>query len=95
MRKPELVATVARKNGLQEAKASAVVNSVFATIGEVLADGDEVSISGFGTFRVAIRPARDGRNPQTGAPMRIRAGKTPRFTPGASLKRAVDPQDQK
>jgi DNA-binding protein HU-beta len=93
MRKPELIAAVAKKNGIPESKATAVVNSVFDTIGEVLADGDEVAISGFGTFRVALRPARDGRNPQTREPMRIRAGKTPRFTPGASLKRAVDPQE--
>ena len=93
MRKPELIAAVAKKNGIPESKAAGVVNSVFDTIGDVLADGDEVSISGFGTFRVAFRPARDGRNPQTGAPMKIRAGKTPRFTPGASLKRAVDPQE--
>ena len=56
----------------------------------LLAQGDEVAISGFGTFRVAARPAREGRNPQTGEPMKIRAGKTPRFTPGASLKRTVD-----
>jgi nucleoid DNA-binding protein len=90
MRKPELIAAVARKSGIPESKAADMVNSVFATISEVLAEGDEVAISGFGTFRVAARPARDGRNPQTGAPMKIRAGKTPRFTPGASLKRAVD-----
>ena len=93
MRKPDLIAAVAKQNGLPEAKAAAVVNSVFETISDVLSDGDEVAISGFGTFRVAFRPARDGRNPQTGSPMRIRAGKTPRFTPGASLKRAVDPQE--
>ena len=93
MRKPELIAAVAKKTGMPESKAAVVVNSVFDSIGEVLADGDEVSISGFGTFKVAFRPARDGRNPQTGAPMKIRAGRTPRFTPGASLKRAVDPQN--
>ena len=92
MRKPELIAAVAKKSGLPETKAASVVNGVFETIGEVLADGDEVSISGFGTFRVAFRPERDGRHPRTRAPMKIRAGKTPRFTPGASLKRAVDPQ---
>jgi DNA-binding protein HU-beta len=90
MRKPELIAAVARKTGMPESRAADAVNSVFATISDVLAEGDEVAISGFGTFRVAARPARDGRNPQTGAPMKIKAGKTPRFTPGASLKRSVD-----
>ena len=90
MRKPELIAAVARQTGIPESKAGEVVNAMIETITTTLADGDEVSISGFGTFRVAVRPARDGRNPQTGAPMKIKAGKTPRFTPGASLKRAVD-----
>jgi nucleoid DNA-binding protein len=90
MRKPELIAAVARETGLAESKTTDVVNAMIATITATLAKGDEVSISGFGTFRVANRPARDGRNPQTGAPMKIKAGKTPRFTPGANLKRAVD-----
>jgi DNA-binding protein HU-beta len=90
MRKPELITAVAKKTGMPESKASDAVNSIFTTISDVLADGDEVAISGFGTFRVASRPAREGRNPQTGEPMQIKAGKTPRFTPGASLKRAVD-----
>lgn len=60
MRKPELIAAVARETGLPESKAGDVVNSVIATITSTLANGDEVSISGFGTFRVASRPARDG-----------------------------------
>lgn len=90
MRKPELIAAVAAKTGLPESKVADAVNAMLGTIQDVLAEGDEVSISGFGTFRVASRPARDGRNPQTGAPMKIKAGKTPRFTPGAALKRAVD-----
>ena len=90
MRKPELIAAVAKTAAIPESKAADVVNALFETISDVLAEGDEVAISGFGTFRVAARPARDGRNPQTGEPMKIRAGKTPRFTPGASLKRAVD-----
>lgn len=90
MRKPELISAVAEKSGLSETKAANAVNALIGAITSALADGDEVSISGFGTFRVAVRAARDGRNPQTGAPMKIKAGKTPRFTPGASLKRAVD-----
>jgi nucleoid DNA-binding protein len=92
MRKPELISAVARQNGISESKATEVVNSVFATISNTLAEGDEVAISGFGTFRVAHRVGRTGRNPQTGQPMKIRAGNSPRFTPGAGLKRAVDQQ---
>jgi len=90
MRKPELIAAVAKANGISEAKATDIVNSVFDTITATLADGDEVALSGFGTFRVAIRAGRPGRNPQTGAPMRIAPGKTPRFTAGAQLKRSVN-----
>jgi nucleoid DNA-binding protein len=90
MRKPELIAAVARQTGTPETRTAEIVNAVIETITNTLANGDEVSISGFGTFRVAVRPARDGRNPQTGEPMKIKAGKTPRFTPGAGLKRAVD-----
>lgn len=90
MRKPELIAAVAKQNGISEAKASVIVNSVFDTITATLAEGDEVALSGFGTFRVATRAGRAGHNPQTGAPMRIAPGKTPRFTAGAHLKRAVN-----
>jgi DNA-binding protein HU-beta len=90
MRKPELISAVAKQHGMPESRATDVVNSVFETITRVLAEGDEVAISGFGTFRVANRFGRTGRNPQTGEPMLIKPGKTPRFTPGASLKRAVD-----
>jgi DNA-binding protein HU-beta len=66
------------------------VNAVFDAIERALADGDEVALSGFGTFRVVERPAREGRNPQTGQPMKIGPGKSPAFRPGAGLKRAVD-----
>jgi DNA-binding protein HU-beta len=92
MRKPDLIAAVARETGLPESKAGDAVNAMISAITKTLASGDEVSISGFGTFRVASRPAREGRNPQTGEPMKIKAGKSPRFSPGASLKRSVDPQ---
>ena len=90
MRKPELIAAVAKQNGISEAKASVIVNSVFDTITATLAEGDEVALSGFGTFRVPTRAGRAGHTPQTGAPMRIAPGKTPRFTAGAHLKRAVN-----
>ncbi|HRA47150.1 MAG TPA: HU family DNA-binding protein [Thermomicrobiales bacterium] len=92
MRKPELIAVVARQHGIPEAKAAEIVNSVFQTITKTLAEGDEVAISGFGTFRVATRAGRTTRNPRSGEPMRVAPGKSPRFSPGAALKRAVDPQ---
>ena len=89
MRKQDLVAAVARHTSHSEAAVNEVLNSTLAEIEKSLASGDEVALSGFGTFRVVSRPARDGRNPQTGAPMRIGARKSPAFRAGASLKRSV------
>lgn len=90
MRKQELVAAIASSTSQSEATVTEVLNAAFEAIENSLASGDEVALSGFGSFRVVHRPARDGRNPQTGAPMRINAKKSPAFRAGASLKRAVD-----
>jgi DNA-binding protein HU-beta len=89
MRKQDLIRAVAKQTAKPEGQIAGIVNSVFETIQQALAEGDEVAISGFGTFRVVERPAREGRNPQTGQPMMIGAGKSPAFRPGAALKRAV------
>jgi DNA-binding protein HU-beta len=93
MRKQDLIRAVARETSKSESQIADVVNSVFVTIQQALADGDEVAISGFGTFRVVERPAREGRNPQTGKPMMIGPGRSPAFRPGAALKRAVGDDD--
>lgn len=90
MRKQELVAAVSSKTSQSESAVNEVLNAAFEVIEQSLASGDEVALSGFGSFRVVSRPARDGRNPQTGEPMRINAKKSPAFRAGASLKRAVD-----
>jgi DNA-binding protein HU-beta len=90
MRKQDLVRVVAKESNLPESKAAPVVNALFDAIERALANGDEVAISGFGTFRVVDRPAREGRNPQTGQPMKIGPGRSPAFRPGAGLKRAVE-----
>lgn len=89
MRKQDLVAAVARQTGHSESSVSEVLNAALGSIEKTLASGDEVALSGFGTFRIVSRPARDGRNPQTGAPMRIAARRSPAFRAGASLKRAI------
>ncbi|HEV2527843.1 MAG TPA: HU family DNA-binding protein [Thermomicrobiales bacterium] len=94
MRKQELVKSVADETGLSEAQAGSVVSAVFNTIESTLASGDDVAISGFGSFKVVDRPARDGRNPQTGEPMKIAARKSPTFTPGTQLKRSVNGDDE-
>ncbi len=89
MRKQDLVRAVATETSTSEAQASASINAVFGAIQNALADGDEVTVSGFGSFRVVERAAREGRNPQTGATMQIAARKSPTFRPGTQLKRAV------
>jgi DNA-binding protein HU-beta len=93
MRKQDLIRAVARETSKPESHVADIVNSVFLTIQHALAEGDEVAISGFGTFRVVERPAREGRNPQTGRPMMIGPGRSPAFRPGAALKRAVGDDD--
>ena len=63
--------------------------AVFAAIAKALKKGDSVTITGFGTFRVAKRAARTGLNPQTGKAIKIKAKKVPKFTAGKTLKEAV------
>lgn len=89
MRKQELVAHVAKSTGMAENKVSEVTNGIFAAIEDALKKGDEVAISGFGTFKVVERPGREGRNPQTGETIKIAPKKNPTFKAGAGLKRAV------
>ncbi len=89
MRKQDLARIVAAEATLTEAQASAAVNAVFTAVQRALANGDEVAISGFGTFRVTERAARQGRNPRTGDAMMIGRRRSPAFRPGTQLKRAV------
>ncbi len=93
MRKQDLARIVATEAKLTEAQATAAVNALFSAVQRGLAEGDEVAISGFGTFRVAERAARPGRNPRTGTPMTIGRRRSPTFRPGAQLKRAVGAED--
>ncbi len=93
MRKQDLVRAVAAATQQSEAASAKAVNAVFDSIGEALSRGDEVTISGFGSFKVVERAAREGRNPQTGEQMTIAARKSPVFRPGTQLKRAVGSPD--
>ena len=70
-------------------EAQAAVNCVFSSITKALKKKDTVALIGFGTFKVAQRKARKGRNPQTGAEIKIKAKKVPRFVPGKALKDAL------
>lgn len=90
MNKAELIDAVAEKSGLSKADASRAVDTVIETIGKTLKKGDKVSLVGFGVFSVRKRAARKGRNPKTGAEIKIPAGKTPAFKAGKALKDSVN-----
>jgi nucleoid DNA-binding protein len=90
MHKTELVEAIAKDAGLSRTDAGRAVESFISTVQRTLRKGDEVAITGFGKFSVAKRGARTGRNPQTGAPVKIRASKAPKFSAGATFKQAVN-----
>ena len=89
MTKTNLIAKVAEMTGLTKKEAEKAVSAVFASMTEALAEGDKVSVAGFGAFEVRERAARVGRNPQTKAEIKIEASKRPVFTAGAALKNQV------
>ncbi len=89
MNKTDLIAQVARDADISKAAAGRAVNSVFEEITQALAKGEEVGIVGFGTFSASERPARQGRNPQTGETIQIQATRIPKFKAGKHLKEQV------
>ncbi len=86
----ELIAVIASKAGISKADADKALKALTDGVTTALKKGQKVSLVGFGSFEVSKRAARKGRNPQTGAEIKIKASKTPRFRPGASLKKAVN-----
>ena len=90
MNKTELVAAMADKAGLTKKDADAALKAFTEVIEETLKAGDSIQIVGFGTFEVAERAERAGRNPQTGAEMVIPASKAPKFKAGKALKDALN-----
>ncbi len=89
MNKGDLVGEVAKVVSTKK-EAQEAVDAVFAAITKSLGEGDPVTLIGFGTFKVANRAARKGRNPKTGKEINIPAKTVPRFTPGKALKDAVN-----
>lgn len=89
MNKSDLVAKIADDAEISKAAAEKALNSLTAAISKALKKGDTVTLVGFGTFLVSKRSAREGRNPQTGATIKIPARKVPRFKAGKALKDAV------
>lgn len=90
MNKNELIAEIADAADITKAKASEAVDAFINSITNALASGDEVRLVGFGTFAVAQRKATEGRNPRTGAVIKIAASKQPKFKAGKALKDAVN-----
>lgn len=89
MTKEELVTKAAEEAGTNKVAAGEVLKSVLCSIEKALKKGNKVSLVGFGTFSVARRAARNGRNPATGAAIKIPAANVPKFKAGKKLKEAV------
>lgn len=91
MNKVELIAKIAENETVKTKKAAGeMLDIVVEAITDVLAKGEEVKISGFGTFSVAERAAREGRNPATGETIQIAASKAPKFKAAKALKDVVN-----
>ena len=85
MNKAELIAKIADDAGITKTQANATVDSFVDAVTKSLKKGDKVTLVGFGTFSVSKRAARNGRNPQTGAVIKIKARKVAKFKAGKEL----------
>ena len=90
MTKAELVSKIAEKGDYTKKDAEKAVKAFTEIVSEELAKGEKIQLVGFGTFEVAERAAREGRNPRTGENMAIAASKTPKFKAGKALKDLVN-----
>lgn len=86
MNKSELIAKIAEGADISKASAGRTLDSFIQAVTDELADGGDVALVGFGTFKVSDRAARVGRNPQTGSEIQIAAAKVPGFKAGKGLK---------
>jgi nucleoid DNA-binding protein len=89
MNKAELVSTMAKKAGITRAQAESALNCLQDSVVDAIRQGEKVTLVGFGTFATAQRKARTGRNPQTGAEIKIPAKRVPKFSPGIQLRDAA------
>jgi DNA-binding protein HU-beta len=88
--KTELIEHIASKSDISKAAATRALASIIEAVKKTLKKGDTVTLVGFGTFSVSKRAARTGRNPRTGAALKIKAAKVPRFKAGKGLKDALN-----
>ncbi|MEN9670507.1 MAG: hypothetical protein RL018_784 [Pseudomonadota bacterium] len=90
MNKTELVEHMAKNAEISKAAAGRALESLMGAVRTTLKKGGTVALVGFGTFAVGKRAARVGRNPKTGAALKIKAAKVPKFRPGKGLKEALN-----
>lgn len=90
MNKTELVSAIAEKTELTKKDAEKALKAFTDVVTEELAKGEKIQLVGFGTFEVSQRAAREGRNPQTGKTIKIKASKAPKFKAGKALKDVVN-----
>jgi DNA-binding protein HU-beta len=88
--KGELVESIASRSGLEKRQAEGALNAFVDAVMDAVKGGDRVAILGFGSFNPRSRSARTGRNPQTGAPVKIAASKSVGFAPGAAFKTTLN-----
>ncbi len=89
MTKAELIEKMAKDADISKAAAGTALNSMIENIAKTIKKDKKVSLVGFGTFSLAKRKARMGRNPRTGEAIKIKASKSPKFSPGKAFKDAV------
>jgi len=89
MTKAELIEQIAKECDCSKALAENALNATTGAISKCLKKGDKITLTGFGTFSVSKRKARVGRNPQTGAEIKIKAARVPKFKSGQALKKLV------
>lgn len=90
MNKADLIEHIAKQADISKAAATRALEALIGGVKTTLKKNGNVSIVGFGTFTVTKRPARAGRNPRTGAAIKIKAAKVPKFRPGKALRDAVN-----
>ena len=95
MNRTQLIEILASKNNLTKATAKAVLDTLLDSIQTAVKKGDAVQLVGFGNFKSVKRAARTGKNPSTGAALKIPAATVPKFVAGAKFKAAVDPKAAK
>ena len=90
MNKSELIEHIATEADISKAAAARALEALIGGVTATLKSNDSVSLVGFGTFTVGTREAREGRNPRTGAAIKIESAKVPKFRPGKALKDALN-----